>query len=125
MEKKASTDKKGDYSQKVESNKVSIDLSKLYSYNHDEAEVCIDNTIYANLSYVQLSHRDVYIDFLKMPGIIENKKQIIYGTRVYLTHSAAQQLAVVLSTLLKQIHEAGEMEFYQPGLEETVKIKKK
>ena len=100
----------------VRSKKQVLDIGKLYEMDTDDVEVCLDDTIYANLTYIQLSHRDVYIDFLKMPGIIQNGKQAIHGTRVYMSHSAAQQMARVLTGLLKQVHEDGGMEMYDPEL---------
>ena len=94
--------------------KSTIDITKLYSGSVDDVEICIDDEHYSNLSFIQLSHRDVYIDFLKMPGIIKDGKQVIHGTRIFLGHSAAQQMALVLAKMLKQVNEEGRMEFYDP-----------
>lgn len=95
--------------------KSKIDISNIYSKSINDSEICIDEEHYANLSYVQLSHRDVYIDFLTMPGIMKDGRQIIHGTRIFLSHSAAQQMAAVLTTMLKKVHDRGKMELYDPN----------
>ena len=64
---------------------------------------------------MQATHRDLYIDFLEMPGIKKDDgKMHVKGTRIYMSHSAAQKLSEAISDVLMTVHSDGKMEVYIP-----------
>lgn len=94
---------------------ATIDISEMYRYKKDDMVTDITSSSYSNLAYVQATHRDLYIDFLEMPGIKkEDEKVHIQGTRIYMSHSAAQKLSKALDGILKKVHSEGKMEVYTP-----------
>lgn len=92
-----------------------VDLSNLYRFNPQDLSINISDEIYSNLSYMQVTHRDVYIDFLAMPGTKRDDIQVVNGVRVYMSHVAAQKLAETLGQLLSDVHQKGAMETYSPS----------
>jgi len=103
---------------------VPIDFGRMYRFSPDEMCPEVRASAYANVSYITCTNRDVFIDFLEMPGVKKDGKMMIPATRIYLSHSAAQQLAAKLSEILEGSYQRGEMEFYEPG-ETTVPTKAK
>jgi hypothetical protein len=93
---------------------IAIDISKMYQFRPDEMIPDIRASSYSNVSYITCTNRDVFIDFLEMPGIKKDGRMMIPGTRVYMSHSAAQQLAAKLAEVLEGSYQRGEMEFFQP-----------
>ncbi|HEC57740.1 MAG TPA: DUF3467 domain-containing protein [Candidatus Syntrophoarchaeum butanivorans] len=93
--------------------RVAIDLRSLYEFDPEDVSVDISVVRYSNLAYIQVSHRDVHIDFLEMPGIKKDGKTRINGTRIYMSHAAAQKLARELNEVLERVHSSGGMEKYQ------------
>lgn len=92
-----------------------FDISELYAYNPEDLMTDISATAYSNLAYVQATHRDIAIDFLEMPGIKKaDGKMHIEGTRIYMSHSAAQKLSEAIADILSQVHVDGGMEVYRP-----------
>lgn len=92
-----------------------FDISKLYACDPEDLVTDISATSYSNLAYVQATHRDIAIDFLEMPGIKNaDGKMHIPGTRIYMSHSAAQKLSEAIADILKQVHADGGMEVYRP-----------
>lgn len=87
-----------------------IDLGELYSYDPKTTLLNISDTRYSNLAYIQVSQRDVYIDFLEMPGQKRDGNFFVDGTRIFLSHVAAQKLAKALGELLEKVHSEGAME---------------
>lgn len=54
------------------------------------------------------------ICFLEMPGIkMADGKMPIPGTRIYMSHSAAQKLSDAIADILKEVHCDGGMEVYR------------
>ncbi|WP_342770795.1 MULTISPECIES: DUF3467 domain-containing protein [unclassified Methanoculleus] len=92
-----------------------IDLRELYRFEPEELQLDITRSSYSNLAYVQVAHRDVCIDFLEMPGIRRDGRMLINGTRVYMSHAAAQKLAEALSGILEKVNTEEGMERYVPG----------
>ena len=90
--------------------KTDIDIRELYNFNAGDVKIDITITRYSNLAYVQVSPRDVQIDFLEMPGVKKDDKMNVNGTRIYMSHVSAQRLSEVLSGVLKQVHSRGEIE---------------
>jgi hypothetical protein len=103
---------------------VPVDFGRMYRFSPDEMCPEVRASAYANVSYITCTNRDVFIDFLEMPGVKKDGKMMIPATRIYLSHSAAQQLAAKLSEILEGSYQRGEMEFYEPG-ETTVPAKAK
>ena len=92
-----------------------IDVSEMYRYKKEDLTTDISSSAYSNLAYVQATHRDLYIDFLEMPGIKKDDgKMHVNGTRIYMSHSAAQKLSEAISGILKTVHSDGKMERYLP-----------
>lgn len=91
---------------------VVIDLRELYKFDPKDVQPDISVVRYSNLAYIQVTARDVYIDFLEMPGIKKDGKVLANGTRIYMGHSAAQKLAETLENVLEQVHSSGKMEIY-------------
>lgn len=100
---------------------VAIDLREIYRFEQKDLNIDITTSRYSNLAYVTCEQRDVFIDFLEMPGIKRDGKMIVNGTRIFMSHSAAQKLAEALSGILRQIHDEGQMETYDPDLTPTAK----
>ncbi|MGC9445383.1 MAG: DUF3467 domain-containing protein [Candidatus Methanospirareceae archaeon] len=94
----------------VKSKKVEVDLEELYRFESKDVFLDLASTHYSNLANIQVSSRDVYIDFLEMPSIKKEGKSFVTGTRIYMSHVAAQRLAEALSDVLEHVHKAGEME---------------
>lgn len=94
---------------------IAVDLRKLYRFEPEELQLDIAHSSYSNLAYVQVAHRDVCIDFLEMPGVRRDGRARISGTRVYMSHAAAQKLAEALSGILERVHTEEGMERYVPG----------
>jgi len=99
-----------------------INFNEIYRF--DPKDIVPDITVsrYSNMAYIQVTQRDVYIDFLELPGIKRDGKMVVNGTRIYMSHVAAQKLAEALGTVLDQVHTKGGMERFSP---QAGKIKKK
>jgi hypothetical protein len=95
--------------------KMTINIGELYKYSAED--LCPDITVvrYSNLAYIQVTPRDVQIDFLEMPGIKKDSKMMVNGTRIYMSHAAAQKLSEALVGLLQQVHDHGGIEQYCNG----------
>ena len=93
---------------------IPIDFGRMYQFSPEEMCPDIRASSYANISFITCTNRDVYIDFLEMPGIKKDGKMMIPATRVYMSHSAAQQLAEKLKEILEGSYQRGDMEFFQP-----------
>lgn len=93
---------------------VSINVSDLYSFRPEDVVLEICEEHYSNLAYIQIANREVYIDFLPMPGVKKDGKMILKGTRIYMSHAAAQTLAEKLTNLLEEVYEKGGIETYTP-----------
>ncbi len=92
---------------------LKLDLAELYKLDPEDLSVDIISVCYSNLSYIQVAQRDVFIDFLQMPGVKRDGKMAISGTRVYLSHAAAQKLSESLNALLKEVYRSGHMEKFK------------
>lgn len=109
------TDKKSETMEKekegkVKTMKLEVDLEALYRFESREVSLDLASIHYSNFANIQVSARDVYIDFLEMPGIKKDGKPLVMGTRIYMSHVAAQKLAEALSSVLESVHKSGEME---------------
>jgi len=103
----------------ADTDSATIDISEMYRYKKEDMITDITSSAYSNLAYVQATHRDLYIDFLEMPGIKKDDEKVhIQGTRIYMSHSAAQKLSKALEEILKKVHSEGKMEVYTPDDEE-------
>jgi hypothetical protein len=95
-----------------ESKSVLIDLGEIYRFDPEDIVPDISSVHYSNLAYIQATHRDVYIDFLQMPGVKKDDKVLLDGARIYMSHVAAKKLAEALQGILEQVYSRGDMEMY-------------
>jgi Protein of unknown function (DUF3467). len=100
---------------------LSINLADLYSFETSDLVLEISEEHYSNIAYMQVAPRDVYIDFLTMPGVKKDGKMVIEGTRIYMSHVAAQRLVESLGQLLKNVHQTGVMEIFAPANAKKIK----
>jgi hypothetical protein len=111
-----------------ESGSKVIELRDLYGFKPEELALEILETYYSNVAYMQVTPRDVLIDFLEAPGIKKEGKTVIGGVRIFMSHVAAQKLAERLSKLLENTYKSGvieRLEFLQPKeVELTTKIER-
>lgn len=89
---------------------VSIDLKKSYEFEGKDIVPDINATRYSNLAYIQVTPRDLYIDFLEMPGVKRDGRMVVSGVRVYMSHVAGQRLSEVLGRTISQVSEKGKIE---------------
>lgn len=92
---------------------IAFDLKEIYSVDPKKAVPDISSVHYSNLAYINVSRRDVCIDFLELPGIKQEGKLLIHGTRIYMTHIAAQKLAKALDRTLDTAYDEGAFEKYE------------
>jgi len=107
---------------------MTLDLSNLYKFEHGDLVADIRTSAYSNLAFIQVTHRDVFIDFFEMPGTKKDGKMVMPGTRIYLSFAAAQRLSEALADILERAHEDGGMEQYVAGgtkRELSTKVKQK
>lgn len=90
--------------------RVGVDLKEMYRFEAKDMVPEISVSRYSNLAYVQVSPRDVYIDFLEMPGVKRDGRVAVNGTRVYMSHVAAQRLGEVLQQTLRKVVRDGGIE---------------
>ncbi len=101
-------------------NTVTIDFADLYKFDKDDLAINISTVGYSNIAYMQVGHRDVYIDFLEMPGTRKDGKMLIDGIRIFMSHNAAKALAESLNQILDDVYQRGKMELYPPkGIKKT------
>lgn len=79
-----------------------LDLPNYYKYDYSKAKIKVLNHSYSNLAWINVSGRDVFIDFLSMPGIIEDGIPVINATRISMPPAAAARLAEVLARTIDQ-----------------------
>jgi hypothetical protein len=91
---------------------VKININELYKFDPKDMTPDISIVRYSNMAYIQVTGRDVYIDFLEMPGIKKEGKVLLNGTRIYMSFVAAKSLAEALLGVLEQVHSGGRMEKY-------------
>ena len=105
---------------KVESAQVSINLADLYKFLPSDLYPEIALTQYSNHTFVQVTERDVYLDFLQMPGIKKpDGKMAVPTVRIYLTHASALSFTEVLFGILERVDKDGRMETYASKKEKT------
>jgi hypothetical protein len=106
-----------------EADSMTIEINELYKYKKEDLCIDIGSSTYSNLAYVQASHRDISIDFLEMPGIKkEDGRMHIPGSRIYMSHAAAQKLSKAISGILDTIHSDGTMECFTPEEDQPEKL---
>jgi len=69
-----------------------FDVRDLYKMYIEKLSVDVKVSRYSNLAYIQVTPRDVTIDFLEMPGVKRDGKDVVGATRIYMTHVAAQKM---------------------------------
>lgn len=96
-----------------------FDVRDLYKMDIEKLSVDVKVSRYSNLAYIQVTPRDVTIDFLEMPGVKRDGKDVVGATRIYMTHVAAQKMVRSLGSLLERVYRDGEMEIYSASTQET------
>jgi hypothetical protein len=96
-----------------------IDFSKDYDINQGNILLDISDAFYSNYAIIQISNRDVYIDFLELPGIKKEGRMTVSGKRILLPHAVAQKLAEVIIANLENSYKTGKLEQYKPSEEES------
>lgn len=94
--------------------KFLLDIGRMYEFNPEDMTPDIKTSAYSNVAFITCSNRDIFIDFLELPGVKKDGKMMVPGTRVYMSHAAAQQLAIRLAQVLEGSFQRGEMESYDP-----------
>lgn len=111
---------------KKDINGITIDIKSLYKFNPEDLVTDIKASVYSNLAFIQVTHRDVFIDFFEMPGMKKEGKMVMQGTRVYMSFAAAQRLSQALTGVLERAHKDGEMEQYiASGLKKEISTRVK
>ena len=95
---------------------VTINIADMYKFNPEDLIPDISAVSYSNHTFIQVTERDVYIDFLEMPGVKKDGKMHVNGSRIYMTHAAAQSLCNALGDILKRVSDDGRMETYESKL---------
>lgn len=93
---------------------VAVDLSSSYNIESSPTVTDIERVHYSNLATVNVSHRDVFVDFLQIPGFKREDTTHLPGVRVFMSYASAQKLAEALSMVLEKVHADGGMEEYRP-----------
>jgi len=70
----------------------------------------INASRYSNLAYIQVTPRDLYIDFLEMPGVKKDGRMVVSGVRIYMSHVAGQRLSQALGRTISEVLEKGKIE---------------
>lgn len=100
-------------------NPVSFDLESAYAIDGTKVVTDVDQIHYSNLAMVNVTHRDVFIDFLQLPGVKRDDMTHLPGVRVFMSYASAQRLADAISDILVKVYSEGGMEEYH--LDETKK----
>jgi hypothetical protein len=87
----------------MEQSKKPIDLNSYYQYDFSKMKINVVNQTYSNLAWITVSGRDVFIDFMAMPGVLVDGIPVINATRVFMSPPAAAKLA---EALMKTVDEA-------------------
>ena len=88
-------------------------LQSAYNPDSTEMKVHVDSTDYSNMAYILVSYRDVMVDFLQMPGQIEDDgKNHVHAHRIFMSHAAAKALAESILNTLENAHDSGQFEQY-------------
>lgn len=96
-----------------------FDVRDLYKMDIEKLSVDVKLAWYSNLAYIQVTPRDVTIDFLEMPGVKRDGKDVVEAMRVYMTHVAAQKLVRSLGALLECVYRDGEVEVFSSSMQEA------
>ncbi len=85
------------------------ELAGLYGATK-KLKIVVERVSYANVALVQVSSRDVFIDFLQAPGDPQGGEIVVRVVRIYLPHTAAKSLGEVVGQLLEKTKKAGQIE---------------
>jgi mRNA-degrading endonuclease HigB of HigAB toxin-antitoxin module len=67
---------------KPEETQVVLNIKDLYKIGNEDVSLDISTTYYSNIAYVQVHSRDVYVDFMQIPGTIKGGTMTINATRI-------------------------------------------
>jgi hypothetical protein len=99
--------------QDIANSNVSINLGDLYKFSPKDLYLDLSTKHYANHTFIQVTERDLYLDFLEMPGVKQpDGRMAVSGARIYMTHASALSLAETLFSVLEKVEKEGHMESY-------------
>jgi hypothetical protein len=91
----------------VESKQEQINVGDLlkYLYQHEMKDIQLNiiADYSSNLGYIQTTPRDVCMDLLTLPEVIENGQPVIKGVRIHMPYAAAQRLAETILGLIQKV----------------------
>lgn len=85
------------------------ELERLYG-GTKKLKLVVEHVSYANLAFIQVSSRDVFIDFTQAPGDPQGSEIFVRMIRIYLPHTAAKSLGEVIGRILEKAKKAGQIE---------------
>ena len=100
--------------QEEQNKTIEIDLTEWMRIDSKNIVPDVSVVRYSNYAVVQVMQRDIYIDFLELPGVKRDGKVVVNTTRMYLTHSHAQKLAKSILEVLERSHKEHVFEVYNP-----------
>jgi hypothetical protein len=97
---------------------LQLDLASLYKIDPAQTVLEMVGTHHANHVMVQLLQRDIYLDFLAIPGIIRDGKHSVQAFRIQLSHQTAYQLMTALQQMMSQARSGDIIERFPPDSKE-------
>jgi hypothetical protein len=102
-----------------------MNIKDLYKFKPEDLVLNVSSTHYSNVTYMQVAPREVVLDFLELPGIKKDGKMVIDGTRIYMSHVAAQTLVEKLGKLLENAYEGGSIAKFEFTKPEDIELSSK
>ncbi len=100
----------------IEKSPKQYDFQSIYNPEKIDLKIKVESHDYSNLAYINVSYRDIMIDFLKMPGTVtDDGKTVVPANRIYMSHSAAKSLAESILKTLDEAYDSGQLEQYSKG----------
>ena len=93
---------------------LTIDLAKLAHLDWANVKLEQDFVSYSNHALVQASPRDIWVDFMTLPGERVDGRDVVRGVRVFMTHIAARRLAESILGVLDQTAKRPDLERFPP-----------
>jgi hypothetical protein len=89
---------------------VAISQAQLFGFDPATTRADVALNWYSNFAFVSAGPRDLWIDFLQVPGIPQQGQTVVPTCRVYLSHVAAEKLAQALLQVLRDAAAGGRLE---------------
>jgi len=82
---------------------IQIDILDMYQSKEKNYELNIVDVRYSNEQFMQVTDKDICIDFLELPGFKKDDKIKINAVRVYMTHQSAKNMIDTISKLISNM----------------------